>query len=101
MTVGTAYPTPRRHKGKLAINELRAGPVDHAAVDAFLARHEVPVVEGSTCTFLFRGHADQVAVRHRIVNQPQHVPMKQLEGTDLWFVTIELPPVSWTALSIG
>ena len=85
---------PPRHKGKLAINELRAGEVDEAAVGEFLAAHDVPVVEGPKCTFLYRGEADGVAVRHRIVNQPQHVPMKRVEGTSLWFVTIELPAAS-------
>ena len=47
--------------GKLAINRLRERtPLDAAAVDDFLGRHEVPVVEGSHCTFLFRGEADEV-----------------------------------------
>ena len=65
-----------------------------ALVEEFLARHQAPIVEGSRCTFLFRGEVDSVAVRHRIVNQPQHVPMRRLEGTDLWYVTIELPAQS-------
>lgn len=91
MSLPTPYPMPQRHKGKLAINELRARSVDEHVVSEFLADREVPIVEGPKCTFLFRGEADGVAVRHRIVNQPQHVPMKRLEGTSLWFVTIELP----------
>ena len=37
---------------KLAINRLRERrPLDEAAVDRFLARHEVTIVEGSRCTF--------------------------------------------------
>lgn len=91
MSLPTPYPMPPRHKGKLAINELRARALDEQVVSDFLADREVPIVEGPKCTFLFRGEADGVAVRHRIVNQPQHVPMKRLEGTSLWFVTIELP----------
>lgn len=92
MTLPTPYPIERQHKGRLAINVLRAAaPLDAAAVDEFLTGREVPIVEGPKCTFLYRGEADAVAVRHRIVNQPQHVPMRRLEGTDLWFVVIELP----------
>lgn len=95
MSLQTPYPVAPRHKGKLAINALKAsGPLDAAMVDDFLARHQVPIVEGPKCTFLFRGDADAVAVRHRIVNQPQHVPMRRLDGTDLWYVTIELPAQS-------
>src|SRR5690606_28565960 len=95
VSLQTSYPVAPRHKGKLAINVLKAsGPLDAAKVDDFLARHQVPIVEGPKCTFLFRGDVDAVAVRHRIVNQPQHVPMRRLEGTDLWYVTIELPAQS-------
>ena len=51
----------------------------------------MPIVEGAKCTFLHRGEADEVWVRHRIVNQPQRVPMKRVPGLSLWWVTIELP----------
>lgn len=95
MSLPTPYPMPPRHKGKLAINVLRSrGALSEADVDAFIAEHQIPIVEGPRCTFLYRGEADSVAVHHRIVNQPQHVPMKRLERVDgppLWFVTIELP----------
>lgn len=95
MSLPTPYPMPPRHKGKLAINRLRARKdLTQADIDAFLAARPVPIVEGPRCTFLYRGPADGVAVTHRIVNQPQHVPMKRLElpdGPPLWFVTIELP----------
>ncbi|WP_083652774.1 alpha/beta hydrolase-fold protein [Serinicoccus sp. CNJ-927] len=98
MSQPQTYPMPPRHKGKLAINALRARRLDEDVITRFLAEHEVPVVEGEKCTFLYRGPADAVAVRHRIVNQPQHVPMKRLdvpEGVQpLWYVTIELPAAS-------
>ncbi len=42
----------------LAINKfLRQRPVD---VDRFLTEHDVPIVEGRYCTFLYRGAADEV-----------------------------------------
>lgn len=80
--------SPRR----LAINRLKdRKPLDAAAVDRFLARHEVPIVEGSRCTFLFRGEADEVSVAQRIVGLPELLPLRRLRGTDLWYLVLELP----------
>ncbi|MGB3829349.1 MAG: alpha/beta hydrolase-fold protein [Ornithinimicrobium sp.] len=92
MSTGTVGRNRDKQRPKLAINRLRAlDQVDEGAVQTFLDEHEAPIVEGATCTFLFRGHADEVHVMHRIVNQPQRVPMKRLGHTSLWWVTIELP----------
>ena len=77
---------------KLAINRLRERrPLDAAAVDRFLARHEVPIVEGARCTFLYRGEADEVRLIHRMVGLPDRLPLRRLRGTDLWYVVLELP----------
>ena len=47
-------------RSKLAINRLRERrPLEPAVVDRFLARYQVPIVEGTRCTFLFRGAADR------------------------------------------
>jgi enterochelin esterase-like enzyme len=79
---------PRR----LAINRLKdRKPLDAAAIDRFLGRHEVPIVEGSRCTFLFRGEADEVFVVQRIVGLPEHLPMRRLGDTDLWYLVLDLP----------
>jgi enterochelin esterase family protein len=86
--------TTSRHAGpgRLAINRLRtARPLDAAAVDRFLARHEVPVVEGPRCTFLWRGEADEAWICQRIVGLPDRIPMRRLHGTDLWYLVLELP----------
>jgi enterochelin esterase-like enzyme len=78
--------------GKLAINRLRERrPLDAAAVDRFLARNQVPIVEGPRCTFLYRGEADEVFLVHRIFGLPDHMAMRRLHGTDLWYVVLELP----------
>ncbi len=80
--------SPRR----LAINRLKdRKPLDAAAVDRFLARHEVPIVEGSRCTFLFRGEADEVFVVQRIVGLPELLPLRRLRHTDLWYLVLDLP----------
>jgi enterochelin esterase family protein len=77
---------------KLAINRLRERrPLDSGTVDRFLARHEVPIVEGSRCTFLYRGEADEVFLIHRIFGLPDRMPLRRLYGTDLWYVVLELP----------
>ncbi len=77
---------------KLAINRLRdRRPLDSAAIDRFLARHEVPVVEGARCTFVYRGEADEVFLVHRIFGLPDHLPLRRLHGTDLWYAVLELP----------
>ena len=77
---------------KLAINRLRERrPGDPAVIDRFLARHEVPIVEGSRCTFLYRGEADAVSVVHRTFGLPDHLPLRRLRGTDLWYAVLELP----------
>ena len=80
---------------RLAINRLKdRGPLDAAAVDRFLARHPVPIVEGRRCTFLFRGRADEVWVRHRVLGLPDRLPLRRLHGTDLWSVVLDLPESS-------
>ncbi|MGH3157515.1 MAG: alpha/beta hydrolase-fold protein [Streptosporangiaceae bacterium] len=77
---------------KLAINRLRERrPGGPAAIDRFLARNEVPIVEGSRCTFLYRGEADAVSVVHRTFGLPDHLPLRRLHGADLWYAVLELP----------
>ena len=77
---------------KLAINRLRERrPLEPAVVDRFLARHEAPIVEGTRCTFLYRGEADEVRLVHRIFGLPESIPLRRLRGTDLWYVVVELP----------
>jgi enterochelin esterase-like enzyme len=77
---------------KLAINRLRdRRPLLPATVDRFLARHEIPIIEGARCTFLYRGEADEVFLVHRIFGLPDHLPLRQLHDTDLWYVVLELP----------
>jgi enterochelin esterase-like enzyme len=77
---------------KLAINRLRERrPAEPAVIDRFLARHDVPIVEGARCTFLYRGEADEVSLVHRAVGLPERIPLRRLYLTDLWYVVVELP----------
>ncbi|MBI2892909.1 MAG: esterase family protein [Deltaproteobacteria bacterium] len=74
-----------------AIDALASGPKDPAAVDAFLAAHTFPLVEGPAITFVFRGEAEAVNLKHWVYGLPSSQPLARLEGTDLWHLTFELP----------
>jgi enterochelin esterase-like enzyme len=77
---------------RLAVNRLRERlPVDGAALDRFVTRHASPIIEGERATFLFRGEADAVRVRHRVVGLPEPLEMRRLPDTDLWAATTVLP----------
>ncbi|HEV2451380.1 MAG TPA: alpha/beta hydrolase-fold protein [Streptosporangiaceae bacterium] len=89
MTIAATGPAAGR---KLAINRLLdRRPLQPVTIDRFLARHEVPIVEGDRCTFLYRGEADEVFVAHRTFGLPDHLPLRRLRGTDLWYAVLELP----------
>jgi enterochelin esterase-like enzyme len=57
----------------------------------FLKKHSWPLVEGHHVTFAWYGHADAVNLRHFVFGLPSTMPMRRLEGSDLWFTTLELP----------
>jgi enterochelin esterase family protein len=80
--------------GRLAIEELIASRPDAAKVRAFLAGRRVPIVEGSAVTFLWYGPADAVSVRHWIYALESSTALLRIEGTDLWYLTLEIPPGS-------
>ena len=83
---------PRATARKLAINRLRSrSPLDAGAIDRFLSRHEIPIVEGDRATFLYRGSADEVFLVHRTVGLPESLALRRIEDTDLWYVVVELP----------
>ncbi len=77
---------------RLAINQLQQqDPIDEAAVDRFLAAHEIPIVEGRHCTFLFRGEADEVHLAQRILGLPSRLPMRRIPESTLWYVVLKVP----------
>lgn len=76
----------------LAVEELVEGPTpSDEEIDAFLEGHEFPVVEGPRCTFVYRGPADAVRLRHWIFGLPSAEPLHPVAGTDLWYQVLELP----------
>ena len=74
------------------IEALRArGSLSEADVDAFIAAHRFPLIEASAATFVWRGEADAVHLVHMIFGLPTQQPFARIEGSDLWFLTVELP----------
>ncbi len=68
--------------------------LDRHAVDEFLQAHLSPIVEGPSITFLYRGEADRVRLRHFVYGLPSETDFQRLANTDLWYLVIEVPPRS-------
>jgi enterochelin esterase family protein len=76
----------------LAIRELESRvSLGAAAIDEFFARHRFPIVEGSSVTFVWRGEADAVHLRHWVYGLPSTQAFNRVHGTDLWYLVLELP----------
>lgn len=76
----------------LAIHKLlNDRPVSVAAIDAFIESHDFPLVEGSSVTFIFRGDVESVHLQHWVFGLKSSQAFHRIEGTDLWYLTIELP----------
>ncbi len=67
---------------------------DASKIDAFLNERTFPLVEANSVTFVFRGEADAVNLRHWIFGLPSSQPFERVEGTELWHLTIDLPECS-------
>jgi len=70
---------------------IEQGAFDPPAIDAFLAAHGFPIVEGRRVTFVYRGAADAIHLRHFIFGLPSSQPLHRIDGTELWHLTVELP----------
>jgi len=79
---------------RLAIEELVASRPDQAGAAAFLAGRRVPVVEGTSVTFLWHGEAEGVSLRHWIFGLESATALQRIEGTALWYLILEIPPGS-------
>jgi enterochelin esterase family protein len=79
---------------RLAIRALLEGPLSNDAIDAFVLGREFPLVEGASVTFVWRGEADGVRLRHFIYGLPASQPFTRVPGTDLWHLTLDLPEKS-------
>lgn len=76
------------------IDELIKGPRTPEAVAAFFAGKSFPLVEGSTITFVWRGEAEDIRLRHWVYGLPSSQSLSRVEGTDVWHLSLGLPPAS-------
>jgi enterochelin esterase family protein len=77
-----------------AVLDLIKGPRTREAIDAFFTRNTFPVVDGTNLTFVWRGQADAVNLRHWVYGLPSSQNLSKIEGTELWHVTLQIPPHS-------
>lgn len=70
---------------------LASGPRTPEAILAFLRGHAFPLIEGDVITFVWRGEADAVRLRHWIYGLGASQNLQRLEGTDLWHLSLPLP----------
>ncbi|MGQ0721489.1 MAG: alpha/beta hydrolase-fold protein [Candidatus Eiseniibacteriota bacterium] len=77
---------------RLAIRELEQRlPLSRADVDGFLAKHSFPLAEGTSITFVYRGMADEVNLRHWVYGLASSQPFRRIPGTELWYLILDLP----------
>jgi enterochelin esterase-like enzyme len=76
------------------ISDFIAGPLTFNTIDAFFAENTFPIVEGSTITFVWRGKAHDVRLRHWVFGLESSQSLTRIDSTDVWYLSIQLPPAS-------
>ena len=76
-----------------AIQELQTGLRD-VDINAWFQGREFPIVEGHNAAFVWRGKVDGVTLRHFIYGLESAQPLSRIEGTDVWYLVMEIPPKS-------
>ncbi len=65
-----------------------------AEIDRFLDGRSFPLQEGTTTTFVYRGEAEEVRLRHWIFGLESSLAFTRLKDSDLWYLVLELPELS-------
>ena len=60
-------------------------------IDWFISQNSFPLIEKSAATFVYRGEADAVYLRHFLKGPVAAPPLERLGATDLWHVTVPIP----------
>jgi enterochelin esterase-like enzyme len=74
-----------------AFQDFLAGQPDEQAIDEHLKGRTFPLVDGLRVTFVYRGEADAVNLRHWIFGLESSQPFERIEATQVWHLTIDLP----------
>ena len=75
------------------LNDVGASDDKAAVIDAFFAEQaSFPIVEGDRVHFVYRGEAEDMAVAGDMFGARQEQRMTRVEGTDLFYLTIEIRP---------
>ncbi len=75
----------------LAIASLQGGPRTREVVEQFFKRHSFPIVEGNSITFVWRGEAEAVHLKHWVFGLPSSQQLKRVDGTQVWYLTLQIP----------
>ncbi len=81
-------------------NWVRDGATE-AQISELLESHQFPNVVDSKVTFVFRGEAEKVELRHWIYGLPTAIPMSRLGQTDLWYRVMQFPEKSRIEYKFG
>src|SRR5690606_41054601 len=73
---------------------ISQAPVGAAAVAEFLTGRSSPLSERRHAPFVYHGAADAVHLRHWVYGLPSSQSFPRMEGSRLWYHTLELPPQS-------
>jgi enterochelin esterase-like enzyme len=76
---------------RLAIQDLLSSGPNPEKVQAFLVGKRFPIQEGSSVTFVWFGQAERVTLRHWIYGLESDSALHRVEGTDLFYLTVEIP----------
>lgn len=79
---------------ELAIQELLLSEPAPEAVDRFIQKHDFPIREGPHTTFVYRGEASSVLLGHWLFGTAAAREMERVPGSDVWFLTLDLPAES-------
>ena len=75
------------------VRDLAArGELTGDAVASLIEAGPCPLVEPDSCTFFYRGGAETVRLQHFGVGLPADLRFTRVEGTELWYLVLDLPP---------